>query len=53
VAGGRRAGVAGRPNVHALWHFALRDGGLRGGMMLLPSTTAVRIIELKRVQGSE
>jgi hypothetical protein len=53
VATGRWVSEIKTPNVHALWHLALRDGGLRGGMMLLPSTTAVRIVELKRVQGSE
>jgi hypothetical protein len=53
VATGRWVSEIETPNVHALWHLALRDGALRGGMLLLPSTTAVRIIELKRVQGSE
>ena len=40
------------PNVHALWHLRLHDGVLSGGMFLLPSTTAVRRIELERAQGS-
>jgi len=53
IATGRWVSEIKTPSVHALWHLALRDGALHGGMMLLPSTTAVRIIELKRTQGSK
>jgi hypothetical protein len=40
------------PNVHALWYLSLHDGVLSGGMTLLPSSTLVRAIELRRIQGS-
>jgi hypothetical protein len=41
------------PRVHALWYLSLANGVLSGGMTLLPSTTQVRKIELRRAQGSE
>ena len=41
------------PRMHALWYFSLENGVLRGGMTLMPSTTQVRKIELRRAQGSE
>jgi hypothetical protein len=40
------------PRVHVLWHLSLKDGALSGGMTLLPSATPVRVIELRRAQGS-
>jgi hypothetical protein len=39
--------------VHAMWHLSLKDGRLTGGLFLLPENTAIRAIELRRVQGSE
>jgi hypothetical protein len=41
------------PRVHAVWHLSIKDGGLTGGMFLIPSRTAIRTIELRKVQGSE
>jgi hypothetical protein len=41
------------PRVHAMWHLSIKDGGMTGGMFLMPSRTAIRAIELRRVQGSE
>jgi hypothetical protein len=41
------------PRVQATWHLSLIDGRLTGGMFLMPSRTAIRAIELRRVQGSE
>jgi hypothetical protein len=40
------------PNVHALWYLSLSGGALSGGMTLLPLTTQVRAIALRRPQGS-
>jgi hypothetical protein len=51
VAAGRWTSEIKTPNVHALWHLSLHDGRLSGGMLLLPSKTAVRIIELERARG--
>jgi hypothetical protein len=39
--------------MHARWHLSLANGVLSGGLALLPSTTQVRKIELRRAQGSE
>ena len=52
AASGRWVSEIRTPNVHALWHLSLREGALTGGMDLLPSTTPVRQIELRRAQGS-
>ncbi len=41
------------PRVHAMWHLSIKDGALTGGMFLIPSRTAIRTIELRKVQGSE
>ena len=48
MAEGRWVSEIETPNVHALWHLALHAGALSGGMDLLPSTTPVRKIELRR-----
>jgi hypothetical protein len=36
------------PRVHAMWHLTLKNGVLAGGLFLLPDSTAIRVIELRR-----
>lgn len=50
---GRWASEIETPRVHALWFLSVKGDAMSGGLILLPSKTAVRAIELRRAQGSE
>jgi hypothetical protein len=50
---GRYVSEIGTPPMSSLWFMSVRGDAISGGLIRLPSKTAIRALELRRAQGSE
>jgi hypothetical protein len=50
---GRYVSEIGTPTMRSQWFMSVRGDAIIGGLIRLPSKTAIRALELRRAQGSE